>query len=53
MELHVTPPAALPVGCVADAWCLTNDQMTVRISNISGVLVTPPAGIWAFCGEVI
>ncbi|SRR6266404_2237641 len=53
MEVHPTPPAALPAGVVAEAACLVNDQLTIRISNLSGVPVTPPAGLWAFCGTVI
>lgn len=53
MAISITPPGAMPNGLFADCWITTKDTLTVRLSNLSGAPVTPPAGNWAFMGVVI
>lgn len=51
--VYVTPPSAIDAGVVlGGAWAPADDQLTIRLGNITGVGINPASGTWAFQGVV-
>ncbi len=53
MPVTVTPPSTLDAGLVTDAWVPADNQLTVRIGNITGGDINPASGTWAFNGILL
>jgi hypothetical protein len=53
MPVRVTPPAIPIYGLYIEAAVLTDDILTIAISNTTLGDLTPPPGAWSFMGVVI
>lgn len=49
--VYVSPPSAIDAGLVCGgAWAPADDQLTIRLGNLTGVGINPASGTWAFQG---
>lgn len=53
MPIRVTPPSTLDDAISVEAWVATDDTLTIRLKNTSGVGVDMASGTWAFAGTVL
>lgn len=52
MVVTVTPPAALNAGLLWGAIVPADDQLTIRLLNVTGGALNPASGTWAFQGVI-
>jgi hypothetical protein len=52
MSIKVTPPATINAGLLLDAWVATDDELTVRLRNVTGVAINMTSTTWSFHGVV-
>lgn len=48
MAVTVSPPAAINAGLVVTAWVPTDDELTVRLGNVTAGGINPASGVWSF-----
>lgn len=50
--VYVSPPPALNAGIGALAWVPADDQLTIRLLNVTAGAINPASGTWAFQGVI-
>lgn len=50
MFVHVTPPSTLNVGLIPTAWVAADQELTIRISNITAAAISAASGTWTLWG---
>lgn len=51
--VYVNAPSAIDAGLVWVAWCPADDQLSIRLANVTGGAINPASGTWTFEGKVI
>lgn len=52
MSIKVTPPPTIDAGLLLDAWVATDDEITIRLRNVTGVAINMASTSWSFHGVV-
>lgn len=50
--VYVSPPSSIDAGVGAVAWCPADDQLTIRLLNVTAGPINPASGTWAFQGVI-
>lgn len=50
--VFVSPPSAIDAGIGALAWVPADDQLTIRLLNVTAGAINPASGTWAFQGVI-
>lgn len=52
--VYVTPPSTLDSGLVVGAaWVATDDTLTIRLANVTGVGINAAEGTYSFDGRIV
>jgi hypothetical protein len=52
--VYVSPPATLNTGLVCGgAWAPADDQLTIRLGNVTAAPLNPASGTWTFQGVIV
>jgi hypothetical protein len=52
MSIKVTPPPTIDAGLLLDAWVATDDELTIRLRNVTGSGINMASTTWSFHGVV-
>lgn len=52
MVATVSPPSAIDAGLIWGAWVPADDQLTIRLANVTAGGINPGSGTWAFQGVI-
>lgn len=50
--VFVSPPSTINAGIGALAWVPADDQLTIRLLNVTAGPINPASGTWAFQGVI-
>ncbi len=50
--VYVSPPSTIDAGIGALAWVPADDQLTIRLLNVTAGAIDPASGTWAFQGVI-
>jgi hypothetical protein len=53
MSVKVTPPSTVDAGLLLDAWVPADDQLTVRLRNVTGSGINMTSTTWSFMGVLV
>lgn len=53
MPIFVSPPATIDTGIVSTARCDVNNQLTIRLMNVTAAPINPASGDWSFMGVML
>ncbi len=48
MAVKLTQAPTLNAGLMADAWVATDDELVVRVTNVTAAPINPASGTWTF-----
>lgn len=51
--VYATPPSTIDAGIVVTAWAPNDDELTIRLGNVTAVAINPVSGTWTFQGVIV